>query len=144
MDMRSLIENQDPSILANIAQDTVERMQELQQQSQSYLASYEDSVNLDYLQSALQLSQINTLLADITEQFMSAIDGTTLEQQMNEILKEYNTNVEGLRQQVQQLSNEVQGMKENLTETAQKAGINPEEIQRIMQNALTNQHNPQC
>ena len=137
IDMNAIIENEDPSILAQIAQDTIERLQELQQQSQSYLAGFENTNSLDYLQAALQLAEVSAQLADLTNQFMSAVEGTEQEQQINEILQEYNTSLEDMRQQIEQLSNEIQELKETLVETAQEAGISPEEIERILQNAPT-------
>ncbi len=137
IDTRSLIQNQAPSTLANMAMDMVDRMQELQRQSEALMTSYQNTNNPAYLQSALQQSQVNSLLTGLNQQFMGAIQGSPQEQQMNQLLQRQNRRLDALRQQAQQLQEQAQQMRNNTENAARQAGLSPEKIQQLLQNSVT-------
>ncbi|MGE4271247.1 MAG: FecR domain-containing protein [Desulfitobacterium sp.] len=137
IDTQSLVQNQAPSILANMAMDMVDRMQEMQRQNEALMASYQNTNNPAFLQSALQQSQVNSLLGSLNQQYMSAVQGSPQEQQMNQFLQQQNRNMDTLRQQAQQLQEQAQQMRNNTENAAQQAGLSPDQIQRLLQNAVT-------
>lgn len=137
IDTQSLVQNQAPSILANMAMDMVDRMQEMQRQNEALMASYQNTNNPAYLQTALQQSQVDSLLGSLNQQYMSAVQGSPQEQQMNQFLQQQNRNMDTLRQQAQELQEQAQQMRNNTENAAQQAGLSPDQIQRLLQNAVT-------
>ncbi len=138
IDMTDIISSEDPSILASMAIDMVERMQELYQQSQSYLSGYQSSHNSDYLYASLQFSQISVRMAELSEQFMSLFQGDSeREQELREEFKRYKTTTDDLKQQVQKMLDDMQQMAEDAVRIAHEAGIDSDEVDRVMQNAPT-------
>lgn len=137
INMNTLVESQSPVILGNIALDVVERMQELQEQSQAYFAGYQNTGNPVYIQGALQFSQINTLLGELSSQYLDAVQGSAQEQQVNQVLQQHNSSVDSLSQKSQQITEQVQERRNTLIEAAQQAGLNADQIGRLLQNAGT-------
>ncbi|MGI1657572.1 MAG: FecR domain-containing protein [Desulfitobacterium sp.] len=137
IDTRSLVQNQAPSILANMAMDMVDRMQEIQRQNEALMASYQNANNPTFLQSALLQSQVNSLLGSLNQQYMSAVQGSPQEQQMNQLLQQQNRSLDALRQQGQQLQEQAEQMRNNTENAAGQAGLTPDQIQRLLQNAVT-------
>lgn len=66
---------------------------------------------------------------------MAAVQGTAQEQMMNRILEQQQRNIDALNQQVQQLSDQVEETRQNVFENAQRAGIDPDQIERLLENA---------
>lgn len=134
INMNTLVESQSPVILGNIALDVIERMQELQEQSQAYFTGYQNTGNPEYIQGALQFSQINALLADLSQHYLDAIQGAPQEQVIDQILQQQNSSVAALQQQSQQLSGEATTVRNAFIEAAQQAGLIPVQIDQLLQN----------
>lgn len=140
IDMPSFVQGQSPFVLANMAGDLVNRQIEQQQYYEALMAAYQNTNNQIYLHAALQLSQGNTDFADLTQQFMGAVQDSGQEQRTNQYLEQLNSSrLLALRQKAQQLQEQAEQDKRDAENAAHRAGLIQDQIQQLLNAARTSQ-----
>jgi len=126
-----LVQNVDPAVLVQVVNDIIERVQEMQAQTQQNLSAVNNQQSaLNALQSAARAGELASLARQVVETVQSA--DPQLAESFRQELQSNNQNLEDLLQDIDRQVQETQNLNQQAQQKAQEQGLDEDTIQQAV------------
>ena len=137
IDLQNLVENVEPRMLAKIATDLTDQIDQFIEQARNAQVNYNETQDISQIERALALAHKATKLVNLAQNLVDEIKSSAKATQVDEMLQELGKNLNGLDNELGNKSQEAQTTETQILSTARAGGLTQDKIEELLEGRPT-------